>query len=81
MKIKVVSAIGGGEEIISVMPDQLVRDVKRLIAEQKRIPPDTVIVVFRGNQLDDGITIEQAGVGDGDKIYLIVRTVGGNKAS
>ena len=77
MKIKVVSAIGGGEEILSVMSDQLVRDVKKTIADQKRIPSDTVIVVFRGNQLDDGITLEQAGVSDGDKIYLIVRTVGG----
>lgn len=77
MKLKVVSAIGGGEEILSVMEDHLIRDVKKMIADQKRIPADTVIVVFRGQQLDDGVTLAQAGVGDGDKVYLITRTVGG----
>ncbi|MHA2362329.1 MAG: ubiquitin-like domain-containing protein [Candidatus Hodarchaeales archaeon] len=77
MKIKVVSAIGGGEEILSVMADNLVRDVKQMIAENKRIPADTVIIVFRGQQLDDGQTLVQAGVADGDKLYLITRTVGG----
>lgn len=46
MKIKVVSAIGGGEDIYSVEPDQLIRDVKHLISERNRIPADGVIIVF-----------------------------------
>lgn len=77
MKVNVVSAIGGGSSMYSVEPDDLVRNVKQLIAEEKRIPADTVIVVFRGQQLDDGQTLAQAGVADGDKLYLITRTVGG----
>jgi len=77
MKIEVISAIGGGSEYYSVQNSDLVLDVKRLIAEQKRIPHDTVIMVFRGQQLDDGQTLEQAGIEDGFKVYLITRTVGG----
>ena len=77
VKIKVVSAIGGSEEILSVMGDTQVAEVKEMIASRKRIPPDTVIVVFRGQQLDDRQTLTSAQVGDGDKLYLITRTVGG----
>ncbi len=77
MKIKVVSAIGGNEEILSVMETSSVQEVKEMIASRKRIPPDTVIVVFRGQQLQDNQTLAAAQVGDGDKLYLITRTVGG----
>ena len=34
-------------------------------------------MVFRGQQLDDGMSLQQAGLSEGDKIYLITRTVGG----
>ncbi|MHA2105774.1 MAG: ubiquitin-like domain-containing protein [Candidatus Hodarchaeales archaeon] len=77
MKIKVVSAIGGNEEILSVMENSTVQEVKEMIASRKRIPPDTVIVVFRGQQLQDNQSLSAAQVGDGDKLYLITRTVGG----
>ncbi|OLS27496.1 MAG: hypothetical protein HeimC3_02740 [Candidatus Heimdallarchaeota archaeon LC_3] len=77
MKIKVVSAIGGNEEILSVMETSSVQEVKEMIASRKRIPPDTVIVVFRGQQLQDNQTLAAAQVSDGDKLYLITRTVGG----
>lgn len=77
MKIKVVSAIGGNEEILSVMETSTVQEVKEMIASRKRIPPDTVIVVFRGQQLQDNQSLAAAQVGDGDKLYLITRTVGG----
>ena len=77
MKIKVVSAIGGNEEILSVMETSTVQEVKEMIASRKRIPPDTVIVVFRGQQLQDNQSLAAAQVSDGDKLYLITRTVGG----
>lgn len=77
MKIKVVSAIGGNEEILSVMESSTVQEVKEMIASRKRIPPDTVIVVYRGQQLQDNQTLSAASVSEGDKLYLITRTVGG----
>ncbi|MFW9990450.1 MAG: ubiquitin-like protein [Candidatus Odinarchaeota archaeon] len=77
MKIKVVSAIGGGEIPISVNPDDPVRVIKQIVAEQKRIPESTILVVFRGQQLDDNQTLENAGITEHDKVYLITRTVGG----
>lgn len=77
MKIKVVSAIGGGEIPITANPHDTIKTIKNEIATQKRIPPGTVIVVFRGQQLDDNLTLEDAGVKDRDKLYLITRTLGG----
>ncbi|MHA1167144.1 MAG: ubiquitin-like domain-containing protein [Candidatus Hodarchaeales archaeon] len=77
MKIKVVSAIGGGEIPVSVNPDDPVRVVKQIVADQKRIPANTILVVFRGQQLDDNQTLQDAGITDHDKVYLITRTVGG----
>ncbi|MFW9928788.1 MAG: ubiquitin-like domain-containing protein [Candidatus Thorarchaeota archaeon] len=77
MKIKVISAIGGNEEILSVMESSTVQEVKEMIASRKRIPADTVIVVFRGQQLQDNQTLMAAQVNDGDKLYLITRTIGG----
>ena len=77
MKIMVVSAIGGGEIPLAVNPRDTIKTVKNEIASQKRIPPGTVIVVFRGQQLDDNLTLEAAGVKDHDKLYLITRTLGG----
>ncbi|MFX1512790.1 MAG: ubiquitin-like domain-containing protein [Promethearchaeota archaeon] len=77
MKVKVVSAIGGGEITVSIDESAPVRELKRIVAEQKRIPPQTVIVVFRGRQLDDFETLAEAGVVPLDKLYLITRTTGG----
>ena len=77
MKVKVVSAIGGGELTISIDPDSPIKELKRVVAEQKRIPPQTVIVVFRGKQLEDFETLSEAGVAPMDKLYLITRTEGG----
>ncbi|RMG35567.1 MAG: hypothetical protein D6732_09190 [Methanobacteriota archaeon] len=78
MKIEVVSAIGGGAPIVlDVDPHDTVSKVKMQVAKQKRIPASTVIVVFRGQQLDDSDTIKSIGMVDGDKCYLITRTEGG----
>ncbi len=78
MKIQVVSAIGGGAPIdIEVEPHDTVAKVKAMVAQEKRIPASTVIVVFRGQQLDDSETLKAIGMVDGDKCYLITRTEGG----
>ncbi|MHA1188071.1 MAG: ubiquitin-like domain-containing protein [Candidatus Heimdallarchaeota archaeon] len=47
------------------------------MSRQKRIPASTVIVVFRGRQLEDNETFEEVGISDYEKVYLIARTEGG----
>jgi hypothetical protein len=78
MILKIVSAIGGDVIEINVPPQSSVAAVKREIASKKKIPSSTVLLVYRGKQLDDGSTLEDANVGDYDKVYLITRTEGGN---
>lgn len=78
MQIQVVSAIGGGAPIsLSVEPHDTVSKLKAMVAQERRIPASTVIVVFRGQQLDDADSIKSVGMTDGDKCYLITRTEGG----
>ncbi|MFX1251070.1 MAG: ubiquitin-like protein [Promethearchaeota archaeon] len=84
MKIRVVSAIGGGEAIVNLPSTAPISELKKIVAQQRRIPPQTVVVVFRGQQLAELdeqtgkiITIEDAGIANNDKVYLITRTEGG----
>ncbi len=77
MKVRVVSAVGGDEILVSVEPYDPVFKIKEIAAEHKRIPPQNVVLVFRGHQLDDHISVEKAGIGPMDSLYLIVRTEGG----
>lgn len=78
MKLYVVSAIGGGAPIsIEIEQHETVARLKSLVAQEKRIPASAVIVVFRGQQLDDSESLKTAGMIDGDKCYLITRTEGG----
>jgi len=78
MKVSVVSAIGGGEPIdVEISQTDSVAKLKQVVAGKRRIPASLVIIVFRGNQLDDSMTIKAAGMVDGDRCYLITRTEGG----
>ena len=78
MEIQVVSAIGGGQPIRLMMdPHDTVSKLKAKVAQERRIPAATVIVVFRGQQLDDADSLKAVGMADGDKCYLIARTEGG----
>ena len=78
IRIKVVSAIGGGAPIeLELDPQDTVGKLKAEVAKERRIPASTVIVVFRGRQLEDNETLKMAGISEGDKVYLITRTEGG----
>jgi hypothetical protein len=77
LKIKIVSAIGGDVIDVDVPPKTTVRDLRKQIAQNKKIPESTVLLVFRGKQLEDSQTLEEVGVGEYDKVFLIVRTTGG----
>lgn len=78
MLVRVISAIGGGVVDCDVPENGTVRMLKNQVAAKKKIPPDTVVIVFRGKHLNDAQTFPEAGIGDSDKVYLITRTEGGN---
>ena len=78
MEIQIVSAIGGGAPMkLNLDPKDTVAKLKARVAQERRIPASTVIVFFRGQQLNDVDTLDAVGLTDGDKCYLIARTEGG----
>ena len=78
MNIRVFNAIGGGDpDLLDFDPHDTVATLKARVSKQRNIPAATVIVVFRGQQLDDADSLKATGMVDGDKCYLITRTEGG----
>ena len=77
MIIRIVSAIGGGVIDMEVSPTMTVAELKRLVAKERNIPSNLLNLVFRGRQLNPEETMQEAGIQDYDKIYLISRTEGG----
>jgi len=77
MIVKVVSAIGGEVLEFDVSADAEVENLKSQVAKKKRVPASTLILVYRGQQLENDTTLEKAGVQPYDKLYLVTRTEGG----
>lgn len=77
MQINVVQAIGGGEITLTCERTDSVAAIKERVAQQKRIPARSVILVFQGKQLNESETLKTAGIEDMDKLYMITRTTGG----
>jgi len=77
IKVTIVSTIGGGSLDIETSPKATVQELKQIVSDQKRIPSSTVVFIFRGRQLADNDLLGQAGVDDGDKLFLVTRTEGG----
>ena len=77
MQIHIVQAIGGGQITLSCQKTDSIAAIKEQVAQQKRIPARSVILVFQGKQLDESETMKSAGISDLDKLYMITRTTGG----
>ncbi|MEM3585845.1 MAG: ubiquitin family protein [Candidatus Jordarchaeaceae archaeon] len=77
MIVKIVSAIGGEVLEFDVSADTEIESLKAQVAKKKRVPASTLILVYRGQQLENNITLEKAGVKPYDKLYLVTRTEGG----
>jgi len=78
MNIRIVSAIGGDVIELSVSPNTKISELKRQISQRKRIPPSIFVLAFRGTEIrNENQTLEEIGIGDYDKLYLIARTEGG----
>lgn len=77
MKIKVVSAIGGEVLDIDISRNARVSALKEEIARRKNIPVNIFVLAFRGRELSETKSIQDEGVQEEDRIYLITRTEGG----
>ncbi len=77
MIVKIVSAIGGEVLEFDVSPDTEIESLKTQVAKKKRVPESTLILVYRGQQLENNTTLEKAGIQPYDKLYLVTRTEGG----
>lgn len=78
IRVTIVSTIGGGSLEIETSPKATVQELKHIVSERKRIPASTVVFIFRGRQLADNDLLSQAGVDEGDKLFLVTRTEGGH---
>ena len=78
IKVRIVPAIGGGPAVeLDVAENETIGSVKERVCGMKRLPPNFVHLVFRGNRYRDDQTLKEIGVGDLDKLTLITRTTGG----
>ena len=75
--VRVISAIGGGVIECNISQQGSVQMLKNQVAGKKRIPSESIVIVFRGRQLDESLSLTDAGIVHNDKIYLITRTEGG----
>ena len=77
MKIKVVSAIGGDELVIDLSANSRVSALKEEVSKKKNIPIGIFVLAYRGMELDLDQSIQDAGIQNDDKVYVITRTEGG----
>ncbi|NHJ84135.1 MAG: hypothetical protein FK734_01650 [Asgard group archaeon] len=75
--IHIVSALGGCTIDLSFNPTTTVNDIIRKTAIMKRQPENSVILIYRGEQLDRNETLSNYNIKTDDNLYLIARTEGG----
>lgn len=74
-----VKTLTGKTVTIDVEEGESIEDVKAKIAEKEGIPPEQQRLIFGGQQLQDGKTIDDYDVGDDSTLHLVLRLRGGPK--
>mmetsp|Transcript_32561 Transcript_32561/g.74914 ORF Transcript_32561/g.74914 Transcript_32561/m.74914 type:complete len:120 (+) Transcript_32561:776-1135(+) len=70
-----VKTLTGKTVSIEVEAGEAIEDVKAKIAEKEGIPPEQQRLIFGGQQLQDGKTINDYDLGDDATLHLVLRLV------
>merc|ERR1712087_154177 len=66
-----VITLAGDEVPVSLTPDLCVRDIKQSIKNSIGIPVERQQLLLDGLPLDDKLSVEQAGISDGQTIQVV----------
>ncbi|KAJ6517441.1 ubiquitin, partial [Mycena vitilis] len=68
-----IKIMNGGEFGLNVKQSTTIDYVKEQVQDKERIPPAQQRLIFGGKQLEDGRTLSDYGISDGDTIRILVQ--------
>ena len=80
MRISIENSIGTGAVIdLEVSPDDDMGSIKDIVCDNQGLDPEQSMLVFKGKQLEDGFTVAECGLTEGDRIALMATGIRGGR--